>query len=757
MTGLEEGEQSMLFAPKISFPKRHKLRLKTGHIFHLHYNLVQDEESFAAMFKKLRECAAERIAWDTETSGLKPSLGARIVGHALLCRESDLLHGFYIPIRHRGEENRHERQLPLDLVNNELRAYFSDPNGGTVVTFNGKFDRKQALADDIRINRPVVDVALSAQAENENERSFALKNLTAQNLLGSAKNEQHSVNEWMKADAKRLGMSFKKHSPQKKQRLVAQHGLNGLLEPTYMERFGHARVPLRLEGRYGIRDVAYTWLNDRITYAQTSTKFREVWEREHRITDVLLEAEFNGLPASADTIRKTHVDLKREVEYWLKQCKTMYPSLPADFTAGDSEIRSLFYDRDGLNLSVLRETDSGAPSVDKVARKLLAKSYPEHALLIEALDKLSTSIKLLGTYAGSFLKHYSPTTGCIHGVYNQMERREKGGPPVTGRVSAADPNVQNIAKRPLHLFDCACDACIEFDEKAGRTHHVTWRQGLRAARIAKGESPKRTVSIKRYFYVPKGLVRAYIDFSQVELRVLAWFCQDPTMLRAFKEGKDLHQSMADQLGIPRDIAKQVNFGINYGLTEVGLALRIPGYYDDPEGTVVFAKQVLAQYLAAFPRISVFRREFGRSVRRAGGFFQNPFGRPRRILQLLSDQQHERNAAERKMMSSIISGTSADIMKEAMLRVVPGIRAAGGLFRQQIHDEVVFDLPYRAGWVQQMIDAKRRMEDWPMFSEDTAERMGVPIKCSLEIALPGQTWEDKREADVHADGSISWAA
>lgn len=272
----------------------------------------------------------------------------------------------------------------------------------------------------------------------------------------------------------------------------------------------------------------------------------------------------------------------------------------------------------------------------------------------------------------------------------------------------------------------------------------------------RGLPVENTVSIRRYFMVPRDFVRVYIDFSQIELRILAWFCQDPNLVRAYVDDLDVHQMVAEQLGIKRKIAKQVNFGNSYGMTEVGLALRMPGYFDDPEGTQEEAKRVLERYFAQYPGILKFRADFSMQMRRNNCSFVNPFGRPRRIPEIAASGSERwlRERAERQMMSSIISGTAADLMKESMIRTRPIAQAAGGRMVQTIHDELVYDIPRQSGWARTVIAMKRRMEDWPEFSRDAHGRRGVPIKTN--VALSTTTWEDKREIKVHDDDTFEWA-
>jgi hypothetical protein len=131
--------------------------------------------------------------------------------------------------------------------------------------------------------------------------------------------------------------------------------------------------------------------------------------------------------------------------------------------------------------------------------------------------------------------------------------------------------------------------------------------------------------------------------------------------------------------------------------------------------------VLRAYFARYAGILDFRRSFARQMRMDGAQFTNPFGRPRRIPLLFAAEKWQRNRAERMMMSSIISGTSADLMKEASLRAGPIARRFGGEYVQTIHDELVFDLPLKTGWTNCVQALKASMEHWPFFTETTVYR------------------------------------
>lgn len=683
----------------------------------LRYHLVQDLEALHRMEEFLSE--EKDITHDTETSGLNVFLGARVIGHAFAAQtDSHEISAWYIPIRH---INTSEYQLPVDTVSEAAQAVLagSPTKGpGRCGYCHAKFDWLMSSVDGITCKRDCHDVALLATVNNENEYSFALKRLAAKYCLDGARDEEKELEAWMKKDARSLKMKYKKRARGEIEEI------DMLGEPTYLEKFGYSRTPVKLCGKYACKDVIYTlylWLK---TFAQVPAKYPQVYKREKSMSVILHEMESTGLPLDEKLVREVHDKSGAQVLYWLKECRRMAES--DEFLATDDEIRALLYDK--FKLIPQKWTKGGKakvkkPSADKEARGLLKGAYPDYAPLIDALNNLSDVRKVHSTYSGSFLKFYDPNTKRIYPHYNQLERREKGGVPVTGRLSSQDPNMQNVKKKPLVMPDGS------------------------------------EINIREYFMVPEGWVRFYIDFEQIELKILAWFSQDSNLLKAYREGIDVHQLTADLLGISRDIAKQVNFGNSYGMTEMGLAQRMPGYYEDPKGTREKAKQVLKAFFVQYSAIKKFEATLASDMRRNNCMFVNPFGRPRRIPNIKSYQKWERERAHRQMMSSIISGTAADLLKECMIKVHGIFKTdmPDGKFVQTIHDEVVADLPINQPWAEVLIKVIRVMEDWPMFSESGPKGRGegVPIKVSCDLTTT--TWAEKRGIILDKNDCFRWAA
>lgn len=727
-----------------SFLDAERVETKSGWAPTLEYEVVFTREALQGMRDtllgaKTSEGLYYSVAYDTETSGMKPNLGARVIGHAFAyVTAANVVHAWYVPIRHIGDHNASFIQLPSEEVAVIVDEVLNSP--GEVCMCHAKFDIAMARADGLKVSRgtgikrKVLDVGILATAHNENEPRFGLKQLSTLYCTEAARTEEHWLNDWMKKDARGLKLCFKKRSK-------LRPG-----ETTYLERFGYSRTPIILAAKYACRDVFYTLYLRWMKYQHVEAQYPDLIAREHRVMWILHEMEWNGLPANPQEIQKARQLSEEDLAYWIQRGRDV--SGDPGFDLADSYLIDLFYVKCQMIPPEEARTDSGNFSVDKEAREILSHMYPQWAPLINVVDRAKKIDKMRSTYCGSFYDHYSETTGCIHPTYNQLERKEEGGVPVTGRLSSADPNAQNTEKKPIHLARCCCKKC-----KAARSEQDQLVLAQLLGELGLSVEEERTVFVRRYFYVPEGFIRFFFDFSQIELRALAWFSRDARLLECYANDLDVHAiTSAEVTGGDRDIAKQVNFGNSYGMTEIGLARRMVGYARDPSGTRERAKVVLSNFFRVYSGIPRFRQNFAAQARRNGCVFVNPFGRPRRIPELASHMNWERERGERKMMSSIISGTCADLMKEAMIRCEDLLMRESPASKtvQTIHDELVFDLHAQPGWSRLIPMLKHEMENWPMFSD-----AGVPIKVGIKYSTTD--WASAKEIKVLDDGSFQLAA
>ncbi|MBN8831279.1 MAG: DNA polymerase I, partial [Sphingomonadales bacterium] len=238
----------------------------------------------------------------------------------------------------------------------------------------------------------------------------------------------------------------------------------------------------------------------------------------------------------------------------------------------------------------------------------------------------------------------NPDTGRVHTSYSLTGAQ-------TGRLSSTDPNLQNIPIRT-----------------------DTGKQ------------------IRDAFIAEEGNVILAADYSQIELRLASHMADVPPLREAFLRGEDIHAATAQELfgEVNRDTrgrAKTINFAILYGISRWGLAQRLE---IDPEE----AQAMISRYFDRFPGISAYINETLEGARHRG-YTQTLFGRKTWFNQIKSPIQHVRQGAERAAINAPIQGTSADIIKRAMVRMGPALKAAG-LDRVkmllQVHDELVFEVP-----------------------------------------------------------------
>ena len=269
----------------------------------------------------------------------------------------------------------------------------------------------------------------------------------------------------------------------------------------------------------------------------------------------------------------------------------------------------------------------------------------KHPIINDILEYRGVK-KLLSTYIEPFPNYISPVTGKIHTTFNQAMT-------ATGRLSSSKPNLQNI---PI------------------RTE--------RGKEIRKAFIPSH----------PSGVIMS-ADYSQIELRIMAHLSCDKHLVDAFRAGQDVHSITAARIfgtdptqvtPEQRRIAKTANFGIMYGISAFGLSQRL-------KISRAEAKKIISDYFESFPAISLYIEDVLASARE-NGYVETLFGRRRYLPDINSKNATVRALAERNAINAPIQGTSADIIKLAMINVEKRIAQEGLKSRMvlQIHDELVFD-------------------------------------------------------------------
>jgi len=334
-----------------------------------------------------------------------------------------------------------------------------------------------------------------------------------------------------------------------------------------------------------------------------------------------------------------------------------------------------------LMLPHYRKTKSGYSTDVSVLEKLI-NYHP----IIELILEYRKDSKLKNTYCDGLGKQISKD-GRIHTTFKQAMT-------LTGRLSSAEPNLQNIPVR----------------SERGR-------------------------ELRKFFVAKEGYMLIDADYSQIELRVLAHVAGDEALINAFKQGEDIHTVTASQVfGVPfdqvtgemRKRAKAVNFGIIYGIGDYSLSqdLKIPRKV---------AAEYISNYLARYPAVRD-HLENTKAFARENGYVETIFGRRRYIPELASTNKNLQAFGDRVAMNTPIQGAAADLIKLAMIRADRMLREAGLKSRLilQIHDELIIEAP-----IEEVEKAEAILKEAMLGAAD----LNVPLSVDVGI---GKSWFDAKD-------------
>jgi len=333
-----------------------------------------------------------------------------------------------------------------------------------------------------------------------------------------------------------------------------------------------------------------------------------------------------------------------------------------------------------LELPILKKTPKGAPSTAEEVLAELALDYPLPKLLLE-YRSLS---KLKSTYTDKLPEMIKPATGRVHTSYHQAVT-------ATGRLSSSDPNLQNIPIRT--------------------------EEGRR---------------IRQAFIAPDGYRIVAADYSQIELRIMAHLSADVGLLKAFKEGRDVHKATAAEVfevdleevsGDQRRKAKAINFGLIYGMSAFGLAKQL--HLGRKE-----AQQYIDRYFERYPGVRDYM-DRTRALAKEQGYVETLFARRLYLPEINARNKMRVQAAERTAINAPMQGTAADIIKRAMLAVDAWLQGGSVDARMimQVHDELVFEVA--AGEVGPVSDEIRRLMSG-------AAELSVPLLVEVGV---GDNWDE----------------
>ena len=364
------------------------------------------------------------------------------------------------------------------------------------------------------------------------------------------------------------------------------------------------------------------------------------YSMEEPLLKVLSRMERNGVKVDLGSLRDFTEQLRSEMVEREAKVRELAGE-PALNVSSPKQIGEILFEK--LKLSAKpKKNANGTYSTDETTLLDIADKHP----IVDEILEFRAVKKLLSTYIEPFPGYIDSSDGKVHTTFNQALT-------ATGRLSSSNPNLQNIPIRT----------------DRGREIRKAFVPGT-----------------------PDGLILS-ADYSQIELRIMAHLSCDQHLIKAFKDGVDVHAATAAKIfGIPheevtadqRRIAKTANFGIMYGISSFGLAQRLRIGRKE-------AQKVIEDYFAGFPSILSFIEDT-KAAARETGYVETIFGRRRYIPEINSKNGTIRALAERNAVNAPIQGTSADIIKLAMIAVDKELleRKMKSRMVLQIHDELVFD-------------------------------------------------------------------
>jgi DNA polymerase-1 len=435
-------------------------------------------------------------------------------------------------------------------------------------------------------------------------------------------------------------------------------------------------VPLDRATAYAAEDADVTWrlhahLKPRLAVEGGS----RVYERVDRpLIPVVAAMEREGIRVDRARLAKLSEEFAIEIGRLEGEIHVVAGQ---EFTVGSpKQLGDILFDKLGYKGG--KKGKSGQYSTDvSVLEKLSAEGAPIARLVLEWRQLA----KLKSTYTDALQAAINPDTGRVHTSYSLVGAQ-------TGRLSSTDPNLQNIPVRTA----------------IGR-------------------------QIREAFVPEPGNVLLAADYSQIELRLAAHMAGVDSLKEAFAAGEDIHARTAREMfgEVTRDTrarAKTINFAILYGISRWGLAGRL-------EVTPEEAQAMIDTYFLRFPGIQRYIHETLESVR-AKGYSETLFGRKTWFPRINSKNQAERQGSERAAINAPIQGTSADIIKRAMARMLPALADAGlhdVRMLLQVHDELVFELPEaRVEAATQII--RQVMAEAALPAVELAVPLGVDIGTGL---------------------------
>ncbi len=461
--------------------------------------------------------------------------------------------------------------------------------------------------------------------------------------------------------------------------------IEDLIGAKVKEQISMDKVEISKVAWYAAEDADFTYrlflkLKSEIVEQKLNKLFNEI---EMPLVPILGEMEKAGVKVDVEYLAQ----MNGELSVILKKLeKKIHKLAGREFNINSpKQLKEILFDELQISTEGLRSTKTGVST----AASELEKMRGLHPIIEELFEWRELS-KLQSTYVEALPKLVSESTGRVHTSYNQTVA-------ATGRLSSSDPNLQNI---PI-----------------------------------KGEWGKR---VRQAFVAESGFVLLSADYSQIELRIVAHLAGDAKMIEVFKAGRDIHTSTAafifdvkptDVTSDQRRSAKEVNFGVLYGMGAWGLAERTGLSRTE-------AQDFIKRYFQTFSGVASWIENIKLQARERG-YVETLFGRKRALPEINSSIVQVRNGAERMAINLPVQGTAADMLKVAMIRVADKLSSQAPRVRMllQVHDELVFEVPKAD---LQMLGKIIKME------MEQAVELSVPVKVEVKV---GENWGEMEEIEL----------
>lgn len=622
------------------------------------YHLVDTPSAFADFVKELRQ--QPRFAIDLETTSLDAHK-AQIVGYAVCWKAGE---AWYLAVR--GPKD--ARLLDSDQTLAALKPILEDP-AIAKINQNIKYDWQVLLAHGVRMQGVAGDSMVADYLLHAGERSHGMQVLAEKHLehrvipitalIGKGKHQKcmdeidtEQVKEYSAEDADVAWRLCEKLEP--------------MLEEMGFKKPSSPSVALSLP--------------ERETPSSRGARGLHLYDDlEIPLIEILGQMEFTGIRLDVPLLERMSVEMAKDLTRLEGE---IHKLAGREFNiASVKQLRTILFDELGFKPKS-KTAIKGDASTDSETLEALAREG--HELPSKLLEQRKIA-KLKSTYVDALPALVNAKTGRVHASFNQTVA-------ATGRLSASEPNLQNIPIR---------------SELGGQ--------------------------IRQAFVPEPGWLLVTADYSQIELRLLAHFSGDDNLRRAFAEDLDIHALVAAQvMGVElkdvtsdmRRMAKTINFGIIYGMSNFGLAQRLDISKEE-------ATTFIDAYFARYPKVLAYQDKLLADCLQRG-YVSTILGRRRAISGIRPTTTYKnRNQPEREAINMEIQGSAADLIKVAMLNLHRRLQAdaAGPRMLLQIHDELVFETP-----PQKLNDlvALVKME----MTGALADRLQVPLGVDVSV---GKNW------------------